>query len=121
MRHLFSLFQASMVHLGKSRGESPMNIQIGNKALSWFKEEMDVHRGDSIRFFVRYGGSSPLHEGFSLGVTKDEPMEIGAQTEIDGIVYFVEQADLWYFDGHDLHVEYNEQLNEPRYQYVQPS
>ena len=98
-----------------------MNIQVGTKARSWFQNEMDVNQGDYVRFFVRYGGSSPLHQGFSLGVTKDEPVEIGAKTEIDGAIYFVEQKDLWYFDGHDLHVNYNEKLDEPKYEYVKPS
>lgn len=98
-----------------------MNIQVGAQARSWFENEMEVHQGDYVRFFVRYGGSSPLHQGFSLGVTKDEPIEIGAQTEIDGVIYFVEQKDLWYFDSHDLHVNYDEKLDEPKYEYIKPS
>ncbi|KMY53860.1 hypothetical protein AC623_07650 [Bacillus sp. FJAT-27231] len=98
-----------------------MNIQVGEKARAWFKNEMDVNQGDYVRFFVRYGGSSPLHEGFSLGVSKDEPMEIGVKSELDGAVYFIEQKDLWYFDGHDLRVNYNEKLDEPEYEYVKPS
>lgn len=98
-----------------------MNIQVNEKARLWFKNEMGVSEGDSVRFFVRYGGSSPLHQGFSLGVSKDEPVELGAKTEIDGAVYFVEQKDLWFFDGHDLHINYNEKLDEPAYEYVKPS
>ncbi|OCA91977.1 HesB/YadR/YfhF family protein [Pseudobacillus wudalianchiensis] len=98
-----------------------MNIQVGEKARAWFKNEMDVNQGDYVRFFVRYGGSSPLHEGFSLGVSKDEPMEIGVKSELDGVVYFIEQKDLWYFDGHDLRVNYNEKLDEPEYEYVKSS
>ncbi|KAB7708224.1 hypothetical protein F9802_05860 [Bacillus aerolatus] len=95
-----------------------MNIQLEPKALSWFKDEMDVSPGHFVRFYVRYGGSSPLHQGFSLGVNKEEPIDIGAKNESDGAVYFVEQNDLWFFDGHDLLVKYNEKLDEPEYEYV---
>ncbi|WP_203362508.1 HesB/YadR/YfhF family protein [Bacillus sp. REN10] len=97
-----------------------MNIIIHSEALSWFKQEVDVQSGEFIRFFVRYGGSSPLHDSFSLGLTKEEPIEIGAKKEYDGIVFFVEQKDLWFFDGHDLHVHYNQKLDEPEYTYVKP-
>ncbi|MFK2825165.1 HesB/YadR/YfhF family protein [Bacillus sp. B190/17] len=98
-----------------------MNIQLDPRVLIWFKDEMNVSSGHYIRFFVRYGGSSPLHQGFSLGVSKDEPIEIGTKIEADGAVYFIEQSDLWYFDNHDLYVKYNEKLDEPEYEYIKQS
>lgn len=42
-----------------------MNIALTDEALQWFKQEMEVEPGDTIRFYARYGGSSPFHEGFS--------------------------------------------------------
>ena len=56
-----------------------MNIILSAEALNWFKEEMEVIPGDSIRFFARYGGASTLHEGFSLGVTKEAPDEVAIE------------------------------------------
>lgn len=97
-----------------------MNIRISNEAAQWFIEEMDVETGDSIRFFARYGGSSPLHEGFSLGVIREQPDEVAVETVLDGIRYYVETRDLWYFDGHDLQVGVNRDLEELQYDYVKP-
>lgn len=48
-----------------------MEIRLSEKALTWFKQEMEVEKGDFIRFYARYGGSSPFHEGFSLGMTRE--------------------------------------------------
>lgn len=97
-----------------------MNIRISNEAAQWFIEEMDVETGDSIRFFARYGGSSPLHEGFSLGVIREQPDEAAVETILNGVRYYVETRDLWYFDGHDLHVDVNRDLEELQYDYVKP-
>lgn len=33
-----------------------MEISIDHKALQWFKEELRIKHGESIRFNVRYGG-----------------------------------------------------------------
>lgn len=94
-----------------------MNISFSDEALKWFKEEMDIEEGDFVRFYVRYGGSSPLHESFSLGVNKEEPIDIGTKKEVDGTTFFVEENDLWFFMEHDLYVNFNEKLHEPSYEY----
>lgn len=41
-----------------------MHIQVEAKARSWFENEMEVSQGDYVRFFVRYGGSSPFIKVF---------------------------------------------------------
>ncbi|TYR72762.1 hypothetical protein FZC79_21740 [Rossellomorea vietnamensis] len=94
-----------------------MNISFSDEALKWFKEEMDIEEGDFVRFYVRYGGSSPLHESFSLGVNKEEPIDMGSKEEVDGTTFFVEENDLWFFLEHDLYVNFNEKLHEPSYEY----
>ncbi|OMP66915.1 HesB/YadR/YfhF family protein [Domibacillus epiphyticus] len=95
-----------------------MKIELSKQAKKWFEEEMDAVDGNFIRFYVRYGGSSPLHEGFSLGVSKEEPIEAAVTVRHDGVTYFVEEKDVWYFDGHHLVVGFNDQLNEPAYEYT---
>ena len=94
-----------------------MNIILSDQAMDWFKEEMEAHSGDTIRFYARYGGSSPLHEGFSLGVTKEEPMEPSVKFTNQGILFYIEERDVWYFDGHDLHVDVDPKLQELAYSY----
>lgn len=94
-----------------------MNIALTDEALQWFKHEMEVEPGDTIRFYARYGGSSPFHEGFSLGMTREEPIVIGVQTEIDGVIYYIDEKDLWFFNDHNLHVDVDTSNDELQYDY----
>lgn len=96
---------------------SSMKIVVSDDALNWFKEEMDVAQGDSVKFFARYGGASPLHEGFSLGIMKEEPDEVAAETEHEGVRYYIERRDQWFFVEHDLHVNVDSGLSELIYTY----
>ncbi|WP_153732467.1 HesB/YadR/YfhF family protein [Sporosarcina obsidiansis] len=96
-----------------------MNINVSENAVHWFKHEMDATSGDYVRFFARYGGSSPLHDGFSLGITKENPDEIAIETVIDGIHYYVEERDLWFFDKHNLHVDTDPTNKELAFHYNQ--
>ncbi|XRG78981.1 HesB/YadR/YfhF family protein [Rossellomorea sp. GAMAL-10_SWC] len=93
-----------------------MKITISKDALKWFKDEMNVKEGDTIRFFARYGGNSTIHKGYSLGVTKEQPVDIGESITIDNVVYFINETDLWYFKDHNLSVIVNEN-NELHFDY----
>ncbi len=95
-----------------------MKIEVNNQAQTWFKEEMNASTGDFIRFYVRYGGSSPIQTGFSLGATKEEPIEPAVTATYEGIHFFIEERDVWYFDEHDLKVEFDDKLHEPAYRYI---
>ena len=94
-----------------------MNIALTDEALQWFKREMEVESGDTIRFYARYGGSSPFHEGFSLGMTREEPIEIGVKTVLDDVTYYIDEKDLWFFNGHNLHVDVDATIDELKYEY----
>lgn len=94
-----------------------MNIRINQDAANWYMNEMLLKQGDFVRFFVRYGGCSTVQSGFSLGVEKENPVDSGVSTVIDGVTYYIEEKDLWYFDGHDLEVNHNSQFDEPEFFY----
>lgn len=96
---------------------SRLKIVISSEALNWFNVEMEAAPGDAIRFFARYGGSNQLHTGFSLGVTKEEPDEAVIKTEHNGVLYYIESRDKWFFVEHDLHVNVDPALNELVYTY----
>lgn len=96
-----------------------MKLVISTEAIKWFKEEMDVSSEHTIRFFARYGGSNPFHEGYSIGMSVDEPIEAAVTLEKDGLHFFIEQDDLWFFNEHDLHVDVNSDTEELTYEYVQ--
>lgn len=92
-----------------------MNITISNEALQWYKEELEINSGDMVKFFVRYGGCSTVQRGFSLGVAKQQPVLIGAQSEIEGITFYIEDQDLWYFEDNDLVVTFDDTKGEPEF------
>lgn len=94
-----------------------MNIVISNRALTWFLDEMGVQSGDTIRFYPRYGGSSPFHQGFSLGMSKDDPLNPSTLLKHDGVTFFIEDDDLWFFNNHDLYVDFDQKLEELSYEY----
>ena len=94
-----------------------MNIHVSENAVHWFRNEMEAASGDYVKFFARYGGSSPLHEGFSMGITKETPDELAVETVIDGVHFYVEERDLWFFDDHDLHVDTDSESEELAFRY----
>ncbi|MBM4763448.1 HesB/YadR/YfhF family protein [Bacillus sp. B15-48] len=95
-----------------------MEIKISDEAAQWFQTELNLKDGSYIRFFARYGGSSPVQQGFSLGISNEEPVaDIASEISKDGITYYVHEKDLWYFDGHNLIVEYDKKADEPKYLY----
>ena len=94
-----------------------MKITIDEKSAQWYKEELELEKGDCLRFFPRYGGYSPIQSGFSLGINKEDEKQASVKLEQDGIIYFVNEDDVWYFDGHDLHITYDDRKAEPAFSY----
>ncbi|MCC8438560.1 HesB/YadR/YfhF family protein [Brevibacillus sp. M2.1A] len=83
-----------------------MNLTVSLKAITWFKEDWGCQMGDSIRFFVRYGGASTVQDSFSMGIAKEHPNNMGLTTVVSGITFYMEQDELWYINGKDLLVDY---------------
>lgn len=96
-----------------------MKIIVSDEALQWFKEEMEVEAGDTIRFYARYGGCSPFHEGFSLGMNREQPLEVGVKTTLHDISFYIEEKDLWFFNEHNLIVDIDQTFDELKYRYEQ--
>lgn len=94
-----------------------MEIKVTSEATKWYEQELDVSEGDSIRFFVRYGGVGGRIPGFSLGINLEEPTSVHTSTSINGITYFIEEMDAWYFDGNNLTVQLDKTLQEPQFRY----
>ncbi|MBM7572615.1 HesB/YadR/YfhF family protein [Aquibacillus albus] len=92
-----------------------MKISITQPAAKWYIDEMDLKEGDFVRFFVRYGGHGGVHKGFSLALSNDQPNDPAMQTEALGITFYVENSDIWYFDGMDFHMKYSRKFDEVEY------
>ncbi|MES5954942.1 cytoplasmic protein [Bacillus fungorum] len=79
---------------------------------------MRIKHGESIRFNVRYGGDSSIQPGYSLGIVAEKPDGKIVSVEKEGILFFVDIDDLWYFQNYDLVVGYDEETEEIQFNYV---
>lgn len=93
-----------------------MNIRVTETAADWYKDELQLQEGQSLHFYVRYGmgGRQP---GFSLAIAADKKKEPAAETTVKGITFYVESEDDWYFDGADLYIDFNQEMQEPSFHY----
>lgn len=82
-----------------------MKIHVTDEALHWFKEEMELSAGQTVRLFAKYGGSTDLTHGFSVGVITEDIDNAAVETEADGIRFVVAEQDEWLFQGQDVKVE----------------
>lgn len=94
-----------------------MTLNVTPAALIWFKEEWGIQKGAFVRYFARYGGTSTIQDGYSLGVTLEEPRDPGLTVEIEGITFYMEQDDIWYLNGKDMTVDYDAKKQEITYQF----
>ncbi|QEA32478.1 HesB/YadR/YfhF family protein [Secundilactobacillus malefermentans] len=97
-----------------------MKITVTDKASKWFKDDMGLDDGSSLRFYGKVYGNTPVHDGFSLAMTPDgDTSDAYALTEKDGVNYYVTEADEWFFKGYDLEVDYDAKHDGPQYNYIQ--
>ncbi|MGR7945242.1 MULTISPECIES: HesB/YadR/YfhF family protein [unclassified Paenibacillus] len=89
-----------------------MNLVVEQAAARWYKEQMGLSDGDSLRIFVRLGGCGSVHPGLSLGITKEEPRNAGLKHLVEGITFYLEDDNLWYVDNKELRISFNEQYEE---------
>lgn len=89
-----------------------MKIFVSDEAAEWYKDEMNLKAGDSIRFSGKVYGK----DGFSMILNKIEPSKPKVVTVINGISYFIEQTDSWFFEDSDLYITLDSETNEPSYE-----
>ncbi|CZQ95227.1 Hypothetical protein Tpal_1859 [Trichococcus palustris] len=96
-----------------------MKIEVSEQAQKWFEDELGIPEGKGVRFLGKVYGNSQIHEGFSIGIDVDEPILPIGKAEYNGILYFIEDADDWFFSGYDLQVVFDEKQNEPAYNFIE--
>ncbi|GEN87452.1 hypothetical protein MKY30_19870 [Oceanobacillus sp. FSL W8-0428] len=94
-----------------------MDIKVSEQVAKWYKEELALENEKNVRFFPRYGGVGGRIAGFSLGIKAEAPKNETASTTVEGIHFFVEESDDWYFEGANLSVSYDESKKEPKIEY----
>ncbi|HHU18682.1 MAG TPA: HesB/YadR/YfhF family protein [Bacilli bacterium] len=95
-----------------------MKIEATDRALKWFKEDYGVQADEYVKFFPQIYGTSPVQKNFALAFLKvDQPIGTGTVIEKEGVHFLVEDDDLWFFDGHDLSIDYLEDQDEVTFDY----
>lgn len=84
-----------------------MQLTIKSEAMPFFKDEMGLSEGDALRFTSKVYGKTQIHEGMSVAVRPETPKDdLLAETNVDGITFFINQEDKWFFEDYDLEVGY---------------
>lgn len=91
-----------------------MNLNVSKEAAQWYKSEMHLEEGDSIKFFGKVYGKN----GFSIALAKMEPTKSLLEVTVEGITFYVEKTDSWFFEDTDLKVTLDPDLKEPNYDFV---
>ena len=92
-----------------------MKIELTEEASRWFEDEVGVKPGDGIHFYGKVYGKTMVHEGFSIAFRTEKPVKPESSTEINGVTYFITDSDVWFFTRYDLLVEYDPELDGPKY------
>ncbi len=112
--HCFFLYMLQYFCEERSEG---MKLEITPQAVEWFEKELLLSSGDSIRIFGKYGGATNVHVGFSTGIEVTTPNESLIEKKENGITFFTEVGDEWFFAEYTLEISLDEKLKEPAYFY----
>lgn len=91
-----------------------MKLEVTAAAADWFIAEMGLKENDNIMFFGKVYGTK---DGFSFSLAKTEPTRPLVIIQQNGINFFIEKADEWFFPEVDLKVSLDPEKNEPMYEY----
>lgn len=95
-----------------------MKITVSENAHKWFINEVGVEKGQAVRFYGKVYGSTEVHDNFSVAMQVTQPSNDPlAKVSIDGITYFTEKSDDWFFNGYDFEIEYVEEIDEIKYHF----
>lgn len=95
-----------------------MKITVSDRAAEWFKKEVGLVSGDQVKFYGQFYGKSKVQEVYSLGFSIEEAIDPFMSAEVDGMKFYVEVGDEWFFNEHDVLVDYNPESDELEYEYT---
>ncbi|MDR7001731.1 hypothetical protein [Neobacillus niacini] len=89
-----------------------MFITIDEKATAWFTKEFEMNKPFNIRMFPQYAGFGEKNKGYSLAFSAEMPANMGYSKEINGITFFVEGNDVWFFEDTQTLLSVDDRLDE---------
>lgn len=93
-----------------------MELTVTKDAAKWYKNELELQPQTFIRFFPRYGFGGHI-PGFSIGISRQKPIDIYESAEVADITFFIEDEDAWYFEDGYLIVQYDDKLHEATFSF----
>jgi uncharacterized protein YneR len=85
-----------------------MLISIDEKAFAWFTKEFEMKDCLSIRMFPQYAGFGQKHKEFCLGFSAETPSNANYMQEINGVTFYFEENDAWFFHDTETYLSINE-------------
>ncbi len=89
-----------------------MLISIDEKAVTWFAGEFEYKRPFSVRLFPQYAGFGEKHKGYSLAFSIETPANSGFSKEVNGMNFYIEENDLWFFEDTETYLSVDDFLKE---------
>ncbi|MED4227591.1 hypothetical protein [Neobacillus cucumis] len=89
-----------------------MFISIDEKAASWFTKEFENSYPIGIRLYPQYAGFGEKNKGFSLAFSAEQPANIGYAQKMNGITFYVDENDTWFFEETETYLSFNEDMKE---------
>lgn len=89
-----------------------MFISIDERAATWFSREFEFNKPFSIRMFPQYAGFGVKNKGFSLAFSAETPTNVGYSNEVNGVTFFVEVNDVWFFEDTETSLTVDNHLDE---------
>lgn len=75
-----------------------MKLIITDAASKWFRNEMGLKPGDGIKLYGKVYGRTEVHHAFSQAFAKNNhPIDPVMEVKKDGILYYVNEVDEWFF------------------------
>ncbi|MDN4594436.1 HesB/YadR/YfhF family protein [Polycladomyces subterraneus] len=77
-----------------------MKLEITPEALDWFRRELSLKEGDTVRLLIHYQEQESncfAGTGFSMRFSLEKPRKTGVIAEVEGITYFIDDDDLLFY------------------------
>lgn len=98
-----------------------MLISIDERAAAWFNKEFEINKPFTIRLYPQYAGFGEKHKGYSLAFSAELPANAGYTTDINGITFYVEGNDVWFFENTETYLSVNDLSEEIIVTYKDPA
>lgn len=96
-----------------------MKFIISDRALEFLKDMQPENK--SIRIRGKVYGSTNIHAGLSVALETGIPEDPSITYEDDDLLVYTERDDDWFFAGHDLEIDYDEDNETTTYYFVEPT